>query len=159
MCHVKHLGYLGFLLCFPLKDWKPAAICYIIAHFASIVHIYMTLRGKKDRFAPRLFSEEELMTLFAYVAIAVSGTYIRVLLYTQLIIWTVASTCEWLDYILERNPNFPILCALIPLLDFFKDIWVDVIKIKSHIEVSTMFISCVGWIFGLNAPLLPVIYT
>lgn len=121
--------------------------------------MYITLKPKKDPFSTRLFSEEELLTLFCYAAIVVSGPFVRVLLYVQLLIWASVSTCEWLDHILEKRPNFPILCALTPFLDIVRDSWIEIIMVKNHTEIFTMMLSCVGWVFGLNAPLLPVAYT
>ena len=159
VCNVKHICFVGFMLCFPLKNWQPAAICYASAHILSIIHMYMTLRPKKDPFTPRLFSEEELLTVFAYIAILISGPFVRILLYTQLLIWAFLSTCEWIEATLEQSPNFPVLCALAPLITNVKDIWIDIIKLKNHIEVFTMMFSCIGWLFGLNAPLLPVVYS
>ena len=73
--------------------------------------------------------------------------------------WSFVSTCEWLEYILEENPDFPILCALGPVIDNVKESWISIIKVKNHIEVGAMLISCVGWMGGLNAPLLAVLFS
>ena len=73
--------------------------------------------------------------------------------------WAFVSTLEWLDYVLETNPNFPILCALGPSLESIRDKWISIIKLKNHIEVFAMMISCFGWVFSLNAPLLAVAYS
>ena len=159
VCHLKHIFFVGFIFCFPLQSWMPAASCYIAAHVASLIHMYLTLKPKKDGYLPRLFSEEELLNLFTYGAIIITGPALRCLLWIQLLIWAFVSTCEWLEYILEKYPDFPILCALTPLLDTVKDSWIGIIKVKNHLELAAMMISCVGWIFGWNAPLLAVIYT
>ena len=156
--NLKHVGYFGFLVSLPLQDWRPAIACYLVAHFASILHMFLTIKNGKE-FLPKIFSEEELLTLFPLFGLLIAGPYVRVLLYAQIIIWTIASTCEWISNILERSPNFPILCGLTPVIDLYKGNWLDFLKFKNHIEVFTMFVSCFGWVFSLNAPLLPVVYT
>ena len=108
---------------------------------------------------PRLFSEEELLNLFLFMSIAICGPFMRGLLQLQLVMWAAVSTSEWLEYILENNPDFPIICGLAPVVDSVKDSWISIIKIKNHLEVGAMLISCVGWMFGLNAPLLAVLFS
>lgn len=147
------------MLTFPLKEWMPSATCYIAAHFASLLHTFLTLKPKKDPFVPRLFSEEELLNLFIFMSIAICGPFMQGLLYIQLLMWAFVSTCEWLEYILEHNPDFPILCALTPFIDSVKESWISIIKVKNHFEVGAMLISCVGWMAGLNAPLLAVLFS
>ena len=97
--------------------------------------------------------------LFPLFGLLIAGPALRVLLYLQLVIWTSASTCEWISSILDKSPNFPILCGLTPIIDLYKGNWLDLLKVKNHIEVLTMIISVFGWVFSLNAPLLPVVYT
>jgi len=76
----------------------------------------------------------------------------------SLIIWAVVNVSEQATQALQVNPNLTGLCLFKAQFEAVSLKKVDIIKLKSHIEVTVGLLGSFLWLFGICAPLFPVFF-
>ena len=106
----------------------------------------------------KLFLDEETMNLGLIIMMLFSGPQIRMVLLGCLSIWAFLECCHWGASILAKNPNATGVVLLKPLIDLGNLYRVEIVQVKSHIEVFIGLISMFMVLASKCAPIFPVFY-
>ena len=157
-CHLKHIFYFLYLVCFPLRGRLPTFTFHVSAYVCSLIQRKISVSKKKeDSMVALMMADEEAMHFFWFLTYVLMSWQIRFPVDMMLLIWAYLNTCEWFDYLLHAHPNLPILPLLAGPIQIVQDNLVTIVLIKNYIEVLLVPVSLVAWMSAWCAPILGVI--
>lgn len=127
-----------------------AILCSFAEKFAS--------RASKTSFWTTLFMEEEILNAFLLLFLIMMSSFLRLLIIASLVIWALVNVCEQACQALQVNPNIAGLCMFKSQFEAVSLNKVELIKIKSHLELAVGMLGSVLWLTGICAPLFPVFF-
>lgn len=116
-CLVKRLFYLLYILQLPMNV-RGTSWLFVVACFLSLVERYSSDNtGKRNVSIPALILEEEMLNIITLMLLTPAGV-LRLPMQIILLLWSVLHIAEWFKELLMRNPNYPGISKLRPMVAY-----------------------------------------
>ena len=99
---------------------------------------------------------DETLNIFLLLFVLTSSGFMRYLVYLPLILWAMMQVSDWAVESLDKDPNLIGVSLLRPLFQYFVSKKLNLLIIKNFMEILVCFLSFFGWVYGFNAPIMPI---
>ena len=150
--------YFAFLIILPI-NLHLAYTCFTIA---VIINLAERMSKENLSLLECFLIDEDTSNFINMVFIMFSGTIYKLLFILTMVIWASLNVAEFGCHVTggKNQSQIDQLKSMRSVFVYFKVHRVFLVQLKNHIEVFIALSSPFGWImFGMCAPLLPVIYT
>ena len=111
----------------------------------------------QDSFIHLMLSDEEAMHLIWFLTYILLGWQLKIFVDIMFLAWSIINTMEWIDFLIEKYPNLPIIGLFANLVQMTQDNTISIVTLKNYTEVLIVAVSLVMWMWSWCAPVLGII--